>query len=159
MFSPEITPKHRVMKIADVEQVAQLEQRVYPFPWSDGIFRDCLRVGYGARVIEVGADLAGYVIYSHGAGEAHLLNLCVAPDYRRQKIGRRILRYVFQTLALEKAEVIFLEVRPSNIGAIALYESLGFEQIGVRRGYYEAQDGREDAKVYRLDLMPYIHAQ
>ena len=157
MTEPTPSPKPREMTLADVQAVSDLEQRVYPFPWSTGIFKDCLRAGYGARVIEVGQALAGYVIYSHGAGEAHLLNICIAPEHRRQKIARRILRYVFQSMALAGAQVVFLEVRPSNRGAILLYESLGFTQIGVRRGYYEAVGGREDALVYRLDLMPYAY--
>jgi ribosomal-protein-alanine N-acetyltransferase len=144
------------MTLQDVDAVAALEQLSYPFPWSVGIFRDCLRAGYGARVIEIESELAGYVVYSVGAGEGHLLNLCVAERFRRQAIARRVLRFVIQAVALVPAQVLFLEVRVSNLGAIKLYQSLGFEQIGLRKGYYEAVNGREDALVYRLDLMPWL---
>lgn len=149
-------PRHRAMTLNDVDRVSGLEKSVYPFPWSEGIFKDCLRAGYGARVVEVAGEIIGYAVYSHGAGEAHLLNICIAPNWRRLKIARRLLRYVIQTLALVPVGVLFLEVRPSNQGAIQLYESLGFEFIGLRKGYYEAVGGREDAKVYRLDLSAWI---
>jgi len=145
-------PRHRAMTLKDIDAVVKLEQSAYPFPWASDVFKDCLRVGYGARVVEVNQTLVGYAIYSHGAGEAHLLNLCVAQAYRRQKIARRLLRYVIQTVAIARAEVLFLEVRPSNVAGLRLYESLGFEFIGLRKGYYEAVGGREDARVYRLKL-------
>ena len=84
-------------------------------------------------------------------GEAHILNISVAPNEQGQGIGRRMLEHLIE-LATGKAETIFLEVRPSNVGAIALYEKMGFNEIGVRKGYYPATNGREDAIMLALEL-------
>lgn len=142
----------RPMRAADLPQVVALERASYAFPWNERILADCLRVGYHCLVVETPAGLGGYAILSTGAGEAHLLNLCIEQALRRRGIGRELLY-----AALERAQNIgvrdvFLEVRRSNAAAMALYESFGFERIGVRRGYYQAHDGREDAIVYRLEL-------
>ncbi|HNR23759.1 MAG TPA: ribosomal protein S18-alanine N-acetyltransferase [Steroidobacteraceae bacterium] len=142
----------RPMTEADVDRVAALERESYPFPWSEGIFRDCLRVGYVCRVVELGPALIGYGVMSHGAGEAHILNLCVREAMRGRGIGRSLLRHLLQQAAGAGMDEAFLEVRPSNLAAIRLYQSMGFEPVGVRRSYYQAVGGREDATVLRLDL-------
>lgn len=150
--APEIVI--RAMLDGDVPSVATVERASYQFPWSDGIFRDCVRVGYLCRVVECAGVVIGHGIVSTGAGEAHILNVCVRPEFRCRGIGRQLLRYLLdRSRALGMAEA-FLEVRPSNITAIRLYQSLGFEQVGVRRGYYQATGGREDAAVLRLALSP-----
>ncbi len=149
--APEI--EIRAMQDADVPAVAAVERASYQFPWSEGIFRDCVRVGYLCRVVEVSDVIIGHGIVSTGAGEAHILNVCVRPEFRCRGVGRQLLRYLLErSRALGMAEA-FLEVRPSNTTAIRLYQSLGFEQVGVRRGYYQAANGREDAAVLRLALI------
>ncbi|HEX3836136.1 MAG TPA: ribosomal protein S18-alanine N-acetyltransferase [Steroidobacteraceae bacterium] len=145
-------PVVRPMREADVGEVIGIERSSYQFPWTEGIFHDCLRVGYLCRVAVQGQMIVGYAVMSMGAGEAHILNLCVREELRRAGVGRGLIRYL-----LEKAEgagmsEAFLEVRPSNAIAMLLYQSLGFEQIGMRRGYYQAVGGREDAAVLRLRL-------
>ncbi|MGE0582267.1 MAG: ribosomal protein S18-alanine N-acetyltransferase [Steroidobacteraceae bacterium] len=142
----------RPMAEGDLARVAELERASYPFPWSEGIFRDCLRVGYVCRVVEIGFDLIGYGVMSTGAGEAHVLNLCVRDTMRGRGIGRTLLRQLIELAVEAGAADLFLEVRPTNLAAIRLYQSLGFVQVGVRRGYYQAAGGREDATVLRLDL-------
>ncbi|MBS0393834.1 MAG: ribosomal protein S18-alanine N-acetyltransferase [Proteobacteria bacterium] len=140
------------MAEADLAEVAGLENAAYMFPWSVGIFRDCLRVGYTCRVLEVPDGLGGYGIMSMGAGEAHILNVCVRADLRGQGVGRRLMAWLLDEARAAGQGWVFLEVRPSNRPAILLYESLGFAPVGLRRGYYQAVGGREDALVYRLDL-------
>ena len=142
----------RPMTEADVTGVVTLERASYQFPWSEGIFRDCLRVGYVCRVVICGNELIGYGVMSVGAGEAHILNLCVDSSFRCQGIGRRMLDYLLDRGAAAGMTEAFLEVRPSNTAAIRLYLSLGFDQVGMRRGYYQAVGGREDAAVLKLSL-------
>jgi ribosomal-protein-alanine N-acetyltransferase len=139
----------RSMQDADIAQVLRIERASYAFPWTEGIFRDCLRVNYACRVAEIGVVTVGYGILSVAAGEAHLLNLCVADAYRCRGIGRRLLAHLLLAAGNGGAREAFLEARPSNISAIRLYQSLGFTQIGMRRGYYQAVDGREDAIVLK----------
>jgi [ribosomal protein S18]-alanine N-acetyltransferase len=142
----------RGMREGDLPAVNQLERAAYLFPWSEAIFRDCLRVGYFCRVLEAGGSLAGYAIMSLGAGEAHVLNLCLRADLRGCGVGERFLTWLLHQARTAGQDWAFLEVRPSNRPAIRLYERLGFQPVGTRRGYYQAVGGREDAIVYRLDL-------
>jgi ribosomal-protein-alanine N-acetyltransferase len=140
------------MAASDLAQVAALERASYAFPWSDQIFSDCLRVGYHCVVVESTAGIAGYAVLSMGAGEAHVLNLCIEQALRRHGIGRELLRVVLVHARDRGIREAFLEVRRSNRAAISLYQSLGFECVGQRRGYYQAHEGREDAMVFRLEL-------
>jgi len=142
----------RGMMPGDLPAVAAVERASYAFPWSEGIFRDCLRVGYLCRVAELDGEIVGYGIVAMGAGESHLLNLCVRRDVRNRGVGRRMLRLCVERARQAGMEAMFLEVRPSNPRAIALYESEGFVQVGRRKGYYQAEGGREDALVLKLDL-------
>jgi ribosomal-protein-alanine N-acetyltransferase len=141
----ELGPLIRDMRQADVAQVATIERAAYEFPWSPGIFRDCLLAGYTSIVIEDKGRVIGYAIMSVAAGEAHLLNLCVAADVRRTGHGRRLLAAVVHRARNAGAERMHLEVRPSNTAALALYAGTGFERIGLRRAYYRARSGSEDA--------------
>jgi ribosomal-protein-alanine N-acetyltransferase len=145
----DIRPMHEL----DVPVIVAIERAAYQFPWSEGIFRDCLRVGYVCRVVDVGAELAGYGIMSVGAGEAHILNVCIRDEYRCRGLARKILLYLLDRARTAGMYEAFLEVRPSNIAAARLYHALGFEQVGVRRGYYQATVGREDAAVLRRILL------
>ena len=144
----------RPMAESDVIDVVSTERASYQFPWSEGIFRDCLRVGYICRVVIVDDSVIGYGVMSVGAGEAHILNLCILEAYRCRGIGRRLLTYLVERGTAAGMSEAFLEVRPSNTAAIRLYQSLGFEQVGMRRGYYQAVSGREDAAVLKLPLRP-----
>jgi ribosomal-protein-alanine N-acetyltransferase len=146
--------RFRPMSIPDVALVAAVERASYQFPWSEGVFRDCVRVGYLCRVVEHRSDISGYGIMSFGAGEAHVLNICIHSQLRGLGIGRRLMDYLLDRAREEYMQEVFLEVRPSNAVAIRLYESMGFERIGQRKGYYQAVGGREDALVYKLALEP-----
>jgi ribosomal-protein-alanine N-acetyltransferase len=150
LASPELVI--RTMIETDVLSVVAIERASYQFPWSEGIFRDCLRVGYVCRVACVGDEVVGYGVMSVGAGEAHILNLCVNGHFRCRGVGRRMLEYLVERARSAGMGEAFLEVRPSNTAAIRLYQSIGFEQVGIRRGYYQAIGGREDASVLKLAL-------
>jgi len=141
------------MTPGDVAQVGAVERASYQFPWSEGIFRDCLRVGYLCRVADLDGEIVAYGVVAMGAGEAHILNLCVRADLRGRSIGRQMLMLLLERSRQAGMDAVFLEVRPSNPYAIALYQSVGFVQVGLRKGYYQAPDnGREDALVLKLDL-------
>ncbi|MET0281811.1 MAG: ribosomal protein S18-alanine N-acetyltransferase [Steroidobacteraceae bacterium] len=142
----------RDMGFDDVAAVAALELRSYAFPWTEGIFRDCLRAGYYCCVAELDDIVVGYAIMSTGAGEAHVLNLCVAELYRCRSVGSQLLEHLLEFAKSLRVVDVFLEVRPSNTVAVRLYQSRGFSQIGMRRGYYQAEGGREDAVVLRKVL-------
>ena len=146
-------PLVRAMQAEDVASVVAIEQLAYDFPWSEGIFRDCLLAGYYAVVMERPSQgLDGYAIMSLAAGEAHLLNLCIHPALRRQGLGSFILEHMLERAVSAGAERIYLEVRPSNHAAIVLYGRAGFVEIGRRRDYYRARRGREDAVVLTLEI-------
>ncbi len=142
----------RDMGFDDVDAVVALERASYPFPWSEGIFRDCLRVGYYCCVVELDHLLIGHAAMSSGAGEAHVLNLCVDERYRCRGIGGALLEHLLEFAQSVGASDVYLEVRPSNTAAVRLYQSQGFTQIGIRKGYYQAVGGREDAVVLRRKM-------
>jgi [ribosomal protein S18]-alanine N-acetyltransferase len=142
----------RPMHDEDVAEVIRIERSSYQFPWTEGIFHDCLRVAYLCRVAVQNQQIIGYAVMSTGAGEAHILNLCVREDGRRAGIGRLLIRYLLDQARESGLSDAFLEVRPSNAIAMTLYQSMGFSQIGTRRGYYQALGGREDAAVLGMKL-------
>jgi ribosomal-protein-alanine N-acetyltransferase len=156
---PEPATRLRVMREEDLDAVMDIELRAYPFPWSRGIFRDCLRAGYPAWVLERSgfdrpdAEVIGYGVLSVAADEAHILNVCAAPHVQGRGHGRRLLRALVQQARLRGAQRLFLEVRPSNPIALALYEAEGFSEIGRRPRYYPAHAGREDAIVMAMELL------
>lgn len=140
------------MTLADLDEVMVIEEAIYSFPWTRGIFRDCLSVGYPCRVLQVDGKVVAYAILSVAAGEAHILTLCVSPETRRQGYGELMLADLLQLARERRAKSIYLEVRPSNQAAIRLYEKTGFEEIGIRPDYYPDEFGREDAMVMALSL-------
>lgn len=142
----------RPMREDDLVAVHALEERAYEFPWTLGIFRDCLRSDYAAWVLEEEGAVIGYVLMSVAAGEAHILNVCVAPELQGRGLGRKLVRAILHVARGRAAERVFLEVRPSNTGAIALYHDEGFNEIGRRPRYYPAKDGREDAIVMAMEI-------
>lgn len=149
-MSAELQPAAAIirdMRPSDLATVATIEQAAYDFPWSPGIFRDCLLAGYSSVVLEHGGKVIGYGIVSVAAGEAHLLNLALSESARGMGHGRRLLEHMMELARRAGAEGMYLEVRPSNRRALALYELNGFEVLGRRRGYYRAPGGTEDAVV------------
>jgi ribosomal-protein-alanine N-acetyltransferase len=147
---PEIPAHTRTMVHEDLSQVSDIERRSYDFPWSHGVFRDCLLAGYTCIVVERADTITGYGILSVAAGEAHVLNLCVDPEYRRLGYGDRLLDEMLRRAKAASVKEVFLEVRPSNVNALSLYRKKGFRQIAHRRAYYQARYGREDAAVLSL---------
>ena len=135
------------MSHEDIAQVSDIERRSYEFPWSHGVFRDCLLAGYQCFVLERDGIVAGYAILSIAAGEAHILNLCVDPKHRQLGYGEQLLDEILRKSQGSEVKEVFLEVRPSNETALALYRKKGFRQIASRPAYYQAQEGREDAAV------------
>jgi len=148
-----MVPLIRPLGPGDLDAVCAIEEASYPFPWTRGIFEGCLRAGYAAFGLLVEGELAGYAISNWGAGESHLLNLCVHPRWRRHGFGRTLLEYSVAHARALDCHVMFLEVRPSNTDAGRLYRQFGFSEIGMRPAYYQAEGGREDALLMRLDLL------
>lgn len=151
VLSPD-RPRLRPMREADLGAVLEVERAAYEFPWSRAIFRDCLRVGYYCFVYETAGGLVGHGIVSIGTDECHLLNICVHPDYQRRGLGRALVNFLLAFARRKRARVALLEVRVSNISAYKLYTRLGFDEIGIRKDYYPARYGREDAIILARDL-------
>lgn len=137
----------------DIEPVMAIERAAYPHPWTAGIFADCLRSGCCAWIADRDGMICGYGLLSHGAAEAHVLNVCVAASERRQGLGRLLLDRLLVDARGSGAERVFLEVRPSNQAAIDLYHARGFHLIARRPRYYPAEHGREDALVMAMELL------
>lgn len=136
----------RPMGEASVAEVVDIERRAYAFPWTEGIFRDCLNAGYSAWIVASPSDeVLAYAVMSMAVGEAHVLNLCVEPAYHQQGLGRFLLSHLLSLARAAGMEIMLLEVRKSNAAAIALYQGMGFHKLGVRKAYYPAHDGSEDA--------------
>ena len=146
-------PLVRPLWLDDLDEVMKIEESSYPFPWTRGIFEGCIRAGYAGFGLQVDSELIGYAVYNWGAGESHLLNLCVHPDWRKRGYGKTLLEHSINHARALDCQVMFLEVRPSNAGASQLYRDCGFEEIGKRPAYYQSENGREDALVMRLDLL------
>ena len=142
----------RPMEDIDLDAVMAIETVVFPYPWSRGNFGDSLKAGYSAWVCHDGLDLVGYAVFMVILDEAHLLNISVAARRQGEGIGARLLRWVMDRARRAGARRLLLEVRPSNASALRLYEHFGFVRIGVRRGYYPAPQGREDALVLSRDI-------
>lgn len=147
-----IEPQLRPMQEADLGAVLEIERAAYEFPWTRAIFRDCLRVGYPCFVYEGTRGLLGHGVMSLAAGECHLLNICIHPDYQRRGLGRAMIDYFLKLAQRRNAHVALLEVRISNRAAYDLYIKMGFDEIGMRKDYYPARNGREDAIMLARDL-------
>ena len=142
----------RPMERADLMPIADIEKAAYEFPWAYETFRDCFKIGYHCWVGERARQVVSYGICTVGAGESHVLNVCVAPEYHGNGYGRLMLQRLIDDAARFKVASMFLEVRPSNPNAIKLYQSMGFNETGVRKDYYPARNGREDALVMAREL-------
>jgi ribosomal-protein-alanine N-acetyltransferase len=143
----------RSMTHEDLAHVSGIERSSYEFPWSHGVFRDCLLAGYQCVVLERDDEVAGYGILSVAAGEAHILNLCVDNTYRSMGYGELLLDEILYRARTALVREIFLEVRPSNESALALYKKKGFHLVANRLSYYQSSEGREDACVLAKKLV------
>jgi [ribosomal protein S18]-alanine N-acetyltransferase len=135
------------MNLADIDEILDIEFRVYDFPWSRGNFAESMSSGYACWVCRVGGELVGYLVFMMVVDDAHLLNIGVAEKWQGKGFGARLLHHAMLNAGQSGALTLMLEVRPSNAAALALYRNFGFRQIGVRRAYYPAIKGREDALV------------
>ncbi len=145
-------PVFRPMGMDDLNAVMSAEVLIYPYPWTLGNFKDSLNAGYSCWMYEYENTFVGYGVLMMGAGEAHLLNLGIAKDWQRQGMGRKLLQHLIKIAREYQADMMFLEVRPSNKSAIRLYEDVGFNEMGIRKNYYPAHNGREDGILMGLSL-------
>ena len=142
------------MREDDAPCIVQIEKKTVVAPWSEQIFRDCVRVGYGCWVFEENKRIIGYGMIAVDAGEAHVLNVTITPERQRRGLGLRMMRYLIRKAKEFGADTMFLEVRVSNHAAIDMYRKLKFSEVGTRKGYYPAEnDEREDALVLALSLV------
>lgn len=146
---------YRPMRTSDFKAILAIEDQVYHFPWTARTFHDCMKIGYLCWVCERVDEVVGYGILSIGAGEAHVMNICVNPKFQNQGLGRRMMHKLIEVALENRCKNILLEVRPSNPQAIHLYVSMGFSEIGIRKNYYPAKVGREDALMFSIDL-PFV---
>lgn len=153
-MSAVLKPAHRLRPMieADVPAIHQIELMSHAYPWSAGNFSDSLNAGYSMWVYETEGELIGYYALMAAAGESHLLNLTIAPAWRRHGLGRALLKHCLACACDHQAESMFLEVRTSNVAAIGLYHDSGFVDLAIRRGYYPAHGGREDALIMKREL-------
>ena len=143
----------RPMLEADVPAVLAVEQAAYEFPWTEGIFSDCMRIGYSCWALITEHGMSGHAVMSLMApGECHVLNVCVRPDLQGEGLGRHLMNHLIDTARGYGVTLMLLEVRPTNLAAIELYRSLGFNEVGLRKDYYPARGGREDGLVLALEL-------
>lgn len=147
---PELT--FSAMCEDDLARVAAIEADVYVFPWTIGNFRDSLLSAYQCWACRSGDELIGYAIVLTALDEAHLLNFAVASRWQQRGVGKELLRFVIDRARDAKRDILYLEVRPSNVAGLRLYERFGFKQLGVRRDYYPAMTGREDALFLGLNI-------
>lgn len=145
-------PDFEPMGEGDLDAALEIERRIYEFPWTPGNFHDSIRAGYSCWVCRNGEGVLSYAVMMLAAGEAHLLNLSVDSAFWRRGHGTRLLQHLVATARAQGARILFLEVRPSNTAGLELYARNGFRQIGARKNYYPAQDGRENALVLALEL-------
>ncbi len=150
MIDPELT--FRQMALEDISAVIQLENEVYQFPWTGRIFKDCIRVGYDCWLAHLGNTVVAHAVISIAAGESHILNLSVTRNHQGKGIGKQFIQFLLNIARNKRAQIMMLEVRPSNIRAINCYSSAGFNEIGCRKDYYPAPNGKEDALLFAKQI-------
>jgi len=150
MIDPDLT--FRQMALEDICAVIQLENEVYQFPWTDRIFKDCIRVGYDCWLAHLGNTVVAHAVISIAAGESHILNLSVTRNHQGKGIGKQFIQFLLNIARNKRAQIMMLEVRPSNIRAINCYSSAGFNEIGCRKDYYPAPNGKEDALLFAKQI-------
>ena len=144
----------RRMTLEDIEQVMKVENEVYEFPWNEQIFSDCIRVGYYCWMALKQETVVGHAVISIVADESHMLNLSIARNHQGKGYGRQFIEFLVNEARAQQAQTMLLEVRPSNTVAINCYNGAGFNEVGCRKGYYPAQDGREDALLLARHISP-----
>jgi ribosomal-protein-alanine N-acetyltransferase len=132
----------------------KIEREVYEFPWTDSIFRDCIRVGYQCWMALEQQNVVGHAVISVTAGESHILNLSIGKQHQRRGFGRQFIEFLVDEARARDAQTMLLEVRPSNTAAISCYNAAGFNEIGSRKDYYPANGGREDALLFARHITP-----
>lgn len=142
----------RDMTSQDLADVVSIESAVHAYPWKRGHFADALKAGNATLVMELGREMVGYAIVMTVLDEAHLLNISIAKSHQRQGLGRKLLEQVVALAQSKQCKDLYLEVRESNQPAIALYESVGFNEMSIRRNYYPAKHGREHAILMGLAI-------
>jgi len=150
MIDSELT--FRQMALEDISAVIQLENEVYQFPWTEQIFKDCIRVGYDCWLAHLGNTVVAHAVISIAAGESHILNLSVTRNHQGKGIGKQFIQFLLNIARNKRAQIMMLEVRPSNIRAINCYSSAGFNEIGCRKDYYPAPNGKEDALLFAKQI-------
>lgn len=156
----------RRLSVADSAELAQLEARATPLPWSAGQYHDSLSGDHFGWGWHDSQQWVGLVLFSQVLDEASLLNIAIDPSRQRHGLARQLLCHAFEELHTRAVQKVFLEVRAGNIPAIRLYRELGFTVTGVRRGYYPAlpgsqssvveTGGREDALLMTCRLAPLL---
>jgi len=149
---PKPQYQFRAMTDADLDAIMEIEPHIYSHPWTRGNFADSLKSAHSAWVLLHNEKIIGYALMMMVLDEAHLLNLSISQPYQKQGLGRLLLEHMIRIAQALNAANMFLEVRASNISAIALYENIGFNEMAVRRGYYPAHHGREDAILMGLAI-------
>lgn len=142
----------RLMTEDDLDAVMAIEEAIYSFPWTRGIFFDCLKIGYLCQVLEKDNMVLGYAIMSTAVDEAHLLTIVVDSNEQGKGYGKVLLNKMINMAVHDNVNTMYLEVRASNKTAIQLYQQRGFNELGLRKNYYPAEKGREDAIILALDL-------
>ena len=152
MVLTEKNTEIRLVTAEDIPAILMIEEAAYDFPWTEGLLSDCLKPNYYFYVLTRNSRILTYGIMTCILNEAHILNLCVDPAFRRQGLGKTMLYHLLGEAESQEVHTVFLEVRKSNSPAQELYEGNGFNQIGERRGYYPGENGREDAMIYARQL-------
>ncbi len=140
------------MQEKHLDWVCGCEVELHAAPWTSGNFLDSMAAGHGSWVMSAGADKLGYAVMLRVMDEAHVLTISIAREAQGRGHGRALLAWLHDEARKQGATQCFLEVRPSNAAAIALYHDMAYQQIGRRRGYYPGINGREDALVMRREL-------
>jgi [ribosomal protein S18]-alanine N-acetyltransferase len=158
---PEIAPRLVPLAVATLDAVCDIEATAYPYPWTRGNFIDSMAAGYHCACLQdASGQVLGYLVAMDGVDETHLLNITVKGDARGRGHARAMLDALVRRSQTLRSEALWLEVRPSNRAARRLYAAYGFEEVGVRRGYYpDAGNAREDAVVMRLSLPPTLSGE
>lgn len=151
-FPPLFPPALRDMRLPDLSRIAHIEQCVHVYPWSCRNFTDSLKANNVCKVYEESGEILGYIVLMLAVDEAHLLNISIVSEQQRKGLGRRLLNAALEIARESNMQRMLLEVRHSNFAAVALYRASGFQEIGLRRGYYSADIGREDAVVMEYAL-------
>lgn len=150
--SSDVTYQIREMRHTDLAQLLAMEEATQVAPWTEAVFLRCQEAKYPGWVIEVDDQLIGFILISVSAGECHVLNLCVHPIFQGKKFGRKLMVTAMVWVKQRGVEIVYLEVRRSNLRAIWLYRKMNFKQIGERKNYYPLANGSEDALVFARDL-------